>query len=220
MKKVFLSATIALGAALPVLANSTQITMTATVDSFLSVQLVNSSDNSIVSYDNTATGATNDTLTFGTVDARGLSSGTLSSVGGKSIAGTTLSRVLLDSSNNVFTTAAPPAAVAGALYYIPGTNTTGYSVITNRSGGATTSVAVKKTAGDIRALVDLPANLGMTAGSTINATSLQPVGATGTDLTLSSTLASNTKLPVTIGLFVENTTTAASHSATLTFTGT
>lgn len=218
MKKILLSATIALATVLPVMANSTQITMTATVDSFLSVQLVNSSDNSIVSTDGSVTSPSYETLGFGNVDARGLSNGTLT--GTKSIAGATLSRVLLDPANKVYTTAAPPASVLGALYYIPGSATTGYSVVTNKSAGGTTDVVVKKTAGDIRALVDTAANLPLGANSTVSGTSIQPITATGTDLSLATGLASNTKLPVTIGLFVENTTTTGSHTATLTFTGT
>jgi len=215
LSKVLLSTIFAAAAIAPALANTTQITMNATVDSFLSVQLINSSDASIVSTDNVGT-PVYETLGFGNVDARGIATGTLTAT--KSTAGVTLTRVLLDASRTVFTTAAPPSSVAGALYYIGGGAATGYSVLTNKSAGGTTAVGVTS-AGDIRPVVDTAANLPLTAGSTVNATSIQaqPVGSS---LSLAAALANNTKLPVTIGLYVENTTTTGAHTSTLTFTGT
>lgn len=214
-QKLLASLFVAAMSALPAFANTTQLTLTATVDNFLTVQLVRSSDQTIVSTDNNALGgASYESLSFGNVDARGLSTGTLTSSKGLANGTTTLSRVLLDPSSKVFTTTAPPATVEGALYYVEG-----YSVVTNRSGGGTTAVTVKQLAGDdINAVIGTAGSLTMAAGSTFPAASIR-TQAEATSLTLDAALANNTLLPIKAGLYVKNSTTSGAKSATIEFTG-
>jgi hypothetical protein len=221
--KVLLSGVFALAGMFPALANSTQITMTATASDFLVVQVERASDSKVVSGDDFQPGATdpaaNEILTFGNIDARGLSVGNLTST--NNLAPTApLTRVVLDANRNVFDVTGPPAKVAGALYFIKN----GYQVRTIRSPGPTgelvTDVDVYND-GTIKTFVDLSTVNTLTSGSTVSAASIRAAGSgVSSQNQLKAGVANNTPFPIDIGLYVDNATTSGAKTSTITFTGT
>lgn len=214
-KKILASIVLASLAALPAFANTTQLTLNATVADFLTVQLVKTTGNAVVSHDNTS-GGSYESLDFGTIDARGLGAGTLTSTSTLSDGTTPLKRIVLDASNTIYAVTAPPAAVAGAVYYVEG-----YSVLTNKSGNGTTNLVAKQTTGsaDVNAIIGTDTGLPMTATTTFPATSIRSA-AEVTTLTLDAARANNTPLAIKAGLLIKNTTTAGAKSAVIEFTGT
>jgi hypothetical protein len=233
---ILLSGLISLTAVLPSLANTTQISMTATALDFLVVQ-IERTDNKIVSPDDFQPGLDptdpqdNEILTFGSIDARGVSAGFLSSMNNR-LPASPLERVLLNPSGGVFSVSNPPPAVAGALYYIKN----GYQIRTVRSPGPAgelvTDVDVYNN-GDIQAFVALSETNLLTAGSIVSASSIRgrdggisatnpPNRDNGVSLKtlLKADVDNNAPFAIDLGLYVDNLTDPGSRSTTITFTGT
>jgi hypothetical protein len=228
VNKVLLSITLLPLVILPALSDTSQITMTATVEDFVSLQIINTENSYIVSSDNGISGPSYEVLNFGSVDARGLNSGTLTANNPLSISGLTLKKVVLDPYHNVYSQESPPGSVSGAIYYVDGNNSgKGLSILSNRSPGEngilTTSISVSSTGG-IRPLIYNETVLKTALASTYGSASVPPEAIqsrpTGTAVVLSGAQPNNVPLPVIIGLFIENTTEVKTQSSTLTFTGT
>jgi len=221
--KILLSAVLAGVAVMPALADSTRITMSATAGDFLVIQIEKVSDNGVVSGDdfqkNSTDPAAYEILNFSNIDARGVATGTLSSGNGL-LPGVPLQRVVLDSSRNVYNVTSPPAAVAGAIYFIK----SGYQIRTIRSPGPSgelvTDVDVYND-GDIKTFVDLSSVNTLSAGSTVSAASIRSAGSgVGSKNLLKGSVANNTPFTFDLGIYVDNLTSVGAHTTTLTFTGT
>lgn len=221
--KILLASLLVPAVAYPALANTTQLTLTGEVASVLSVQILSCVNGNIVSQDNEASETpTYGTVDFGIIDARGLGLGALT---GSTQTGNPGKVVIEDGATHpVWATGTPPAATKGAVYFVPCVDeASGFKVVTNATSSATDVSVASLAASDIESVVDtstiLDAALGGTDGSTtIAATSVQPVGANATGTQIADEQENNVPVPITVGLFVKNTTETGVKTAVLEFT--
>jgi len=222
--KIILSTSLGLMVVLPAMANSTKMSLSAAVQDVLVVQIERISDEKVVSKDDFQSGptdpASDEILTFGVVDARGVSAGTLASTN-NSLPTPSLQRVVLDSSRNVYDVSSPPNFIAGALYYIKN----GYQIRTVRTPGPTGEVVTDVDVyneGDIATFVALTGTNPLTQGGpAVTATSLRAAGSGAAAFnSLKTSVANNAPFAIDLGIYVPNATTVGAHTTTVTFTGT
>jgi hypothetical protein len=222
--KVLLSALLVPAAIVPAFANTAQLTLTASVADFVTINIVNSKTTAVVSntIEDTNSADLIGVLNFGNVDARGVSLAAISGTASDTTNAPSGVVIREASTNKVYDRATPPALASGALYFINGVAASkGYSIITSTTDNSTAvSVANGAGATAFDVLVDTATNVTLpgTSGTTVVAdTSILAPGTS--NASLAASLANNTQLPITVGLYIKNTTPTSAVSSTLTFTG-
>jgi hypothetical protein len=225
MNKVLLALAVSTMTVLPVLANSTDVTIQADVEDVLSVQLERVTDSVTVSGDDidpTSSFAGNEVLNFGAVNPLALNSGAIINRALTATNGTTgtVKAMVIDTAGKVYKadgtgSALPKATNDGAVYFVENS----LQVRALRTGGANTLIDVSNT-GAFKALVDVDTAYNFADGQTINGVSfLDKVGTIRAGGL--STIANNTPLPVDLGISVPfSQPVGNSQTTVITFTGT
>jgi hypothetical protein len=225
MNRVLLAVSLAAVTVLPVLANSTDVTIQADVEDVLSVQLERVSDSITVSgddIDSSSTYAGNEVLNFGAVNPLALNSGAIVNRALTATNGTTgtVKAMVIDNTGKLYTangtgSALPKASNDGALYFTENT----LQVRALRTGGAVTLIDVSNT-GAFRAMVDTESTYSFIDGQPVNAASfLDKVGTIRAGGL--ATIPNNTPLPVDLGIHIPfSQPIGAAQNTVITFTGT